>query len=66
MFSLGGDDVSWNSCKDLPVVEKPMSAISINCDNQTMIININSFEYNMKSTSNVKRRLNFLRKVKPT
>jgi hypothetical protein len=65
VFSLGGGDVSWKSCKktiltrsimeaeftaldtasveaewlrehlmDLPVVERPMPAISMNCDNQ--------------------------------
>jgi hypothetical protein len=27
---------------DLPVVEKPVPAISMNCDNQTVIIKINS------------------------
>jgi len=27
---------------DLPMVEKPIPAISMNCDNQTMIIKVNS------------------------
>jgi hypothetical protein len=71
-FSLGGDTVSWKSCKqtilmlstmeaeltalgttsveaewlrellmDLSVVEKPVPAISMNCDNHTVIIKIN-------------------------
>ena len=35
---------------DLSVVEKTMPAISMNCDNQTMIIKVNSSKDNMKST----------------
>jgi hypothetical protein len=42
---------------DLPVVEKPVPAISMNCDNQTMIINIKSSKDNMKSTRHIKRHL---------
>jgi hypothetical protein len=33
---------------DLSVVEKPVPAISMNCDNQTVIIKINSSKDNMK------------------
>ena len=43
---------------DLPVVEKPIPAISMNYDNQTMKIKVNSSRDNMKSTRHVKRRLN--------
>jgi hypothetical protein len=49
---------------DLPVVEKPILAISMNCDNQTMITRINSSRNNMKSTRDVKRRLKSVRKLK--
>jgi len=35
----------------LPVVENPIPAISMNCDNQTMITKVNSSRNNMKSTS---------------
>jgi hypothetical protein len=42
---------------DLPVVEKPMPAISVNCDNQTVIIKIKSSKDNMKLTRHIKRRL---------
>jgi hypothetical protein len=49
---------------DLPVVEKPISAISMNCDNQTMIIKVNSSRDNMKSTRHVKRQLKSVRKLK--
>ena len=40
---------------DLPVVEKLISAIFMNCDNQTMIIKVNSSKNKMKSTRNVKK-----------
>jgi hypothetical protein len=38
---------------DLPVVEKPIPAISMNCDNQTVITKVNSSRDNMKSTRHV-------------
>jgi hypothetical protein len=41
---------------DLPVVEKPVPTISMNCDNQTVIIKISSSKDNMKSTRHIKRR----------
>jgi hypothetical protein len=49
---------------DLPVVEKPIPAISMNCDNQTMITKVNCSRNNMKSTRHVKRRLKSVRKLK--
>jgi fructose-1,6-bisphosphatase/inositol monophosphatase family enzyme len=49
---------------DLPVVEKPILAISMNCDNQTVIIKVNSSRDNMKSTRHVKRRLKSVRKLR--
>ena len=42
---------------DLPVVEKTIPTISMNCNNQTMIIKVNSSRDNMKSTRHVKRWL---------
>ena len=47
---------------DLSVVEKPIPAISMNYDNQTVIIKVNSSRDNMKSTRHVKRRLKSIRK----
>ena len=35
---------------DLPIVEKPISVILINCDNQTVIVKVNSSTDNMKSS----------------
>jgi hypothetical protein len=49
---------------DLSVVEKPIPAISMNYDNQTVITKVNSFEDNMKSTRHVKRRLESVRKLR--
>jgi hypothetical protein len=49
---------------DLPVVEKPIPAISINCDNQTVITKINSSKDNVKSTRHIKRRLKSVRKLR--
>ena len=49
---------------DLPVVEKPIPAILMNCDNQTMIVKIKSSKDNLKSSRHVKRRLKYVRKLK--
>ena len=49
---------------DLPIVEKPKPAISMNCDNQTVITKVNSSKDNMKSTRHVKRRLKSVRKLR--
>ena len=49
---------------DLPVVEKPIPAISMNRDNQTVIIKVNSSKDNIKSTRHVKRRLKSIRKLR--
>jgi len=35
---------------DLPMVVKPIPAISMNCDNQTVITKVNSFKDNIKFT----------------
>ena len=49
---------------DLPVVEKPVPTILMNCDNQIVIVKVNSSKDNMKSSSHVKRRLKSVRKLK--
>ncbi len=49
---------------DLPVVEKPVLAILMNCDNQTVIAKVNSSKDNMKSSRHVKRRLKSVRKLR--
>ena len=49
---------------DLSVVDKPVPAILMNCDNQTVIIKVNSSKDNMKSSRHIKRRLAFVRKMR--
>jgi hypothetical protein len=49
---------------DLPVVEKPIPAISMNYDNQTVITKVNSSKDNMKSTRHVKRWIKSVRKLR--
>ena len=46
------------------MVEKPVLAISMNCDNQTVITKVNSSKDNMKSIRHVKRRLKTVRKLR--
>ena len=59
-------EVEWlrELLMNLPVVEKPILVISMNCDNHTIIIKVNSSRDNMKSTRHVKRRLKFVRKLR--
>ena len=61
-LDTAGSESEWlrDLLMDLPVVEKPIPTISINCDNQSMITK----EDNMKSTRHVKRRLKSVRKLR--
>ena len=49
---------------DFPVVEKPIPAISMNYDNQTVITKVKSSKDNMKSSRHVKRWLKSVRKLR--
>jgi hypothetical protein len=49
---------------DLPIVEKPLLAILMNCDNQTVIVKVDSSKDNMKSSRHIKRRLKSVRKMR--
>ena len=49
---------------DLPIVTKLIPAILMNCDNQTVIVKVNSSKDNMKSSRHVKRRLKSVRKLR--
>jgi hypothetical protein len=48
---------------DLPTIEKPTPTILMNCDNQMVIVKVNSSKDNMKSSRHVKRRLKSIRKL---
>lgn len=47
---------------DLPVVDKPVSAVLMNYDNQTVIAKAKSSKDNLKSTKHITRRLKSVRK----
>lgn len=47
---------------DLSVVDKPVPAVLMNCDNQTVIAKAKSSKNNMKSTKHIRRRLKSVRK----
>jgi hypothetical protein len=49
---------------DLPIVEKSLSTILMNYDNQTVVVKVDSSKDNMKSSRHIKRRLNFVRKMR--
>jgi hypothetical protein len=49
---------------DLPIVEKPLPAILMNCDNQTVIVKVDSSKNNMKSSRHIKRRLKSVNKMR--
>lgn len=49
---------------DLPVGEKPIPAILMYCDNQTVLIKVKSTKDNMKSSRHVKRPLKSVRSLR--
>ena len=65
-LDTAGSEVEWlhDLLMDLPVIEKAIPAIYMNCDNQTVITKINSSKDNMKSIRHVKRRLKSVRKLR--
>ena len=46
------------------MVEKPVPAILMNCDNQSVIVKVNSSKDNAKSSRHVKKRLKSIRKLR--
>jgi hypothetical protein len=49
---------------DLPMVEKLIPTILMNCDNETVITKVNNSKENMKSSRHIKRRLKSIRKLR--
>jgi hypothetical protein len=47
---------------NLPIIKKPLPAILMNYDNQTVIVKVDSSKDNMKSSRHIKRRLKFVKK----
>jgi hypothetical protein len=49
---------------NLPILEKPLPIILMNCDNQTVIVKVDSSKDNMNSSRHFKRRLKHVRKMR--
>jgi hypothetical protein len=49
---------------DLPIVVKPLPAIIMNCDNQTVIVKVDTSKDNIKSSRHIKSRLKSVRKMR--
>jgi hypothetical protein len=49
---------------DLPIVEKPLPATLMNCDNQMVILKVDSSKDNMKSLRHIKRQFKSVRKMR--
>jgi hypothetical protein len=49
---------------DLAIVEKPLPATLMNCDNQTVILKVDSSKDNMKSSRYIKRQFKSVRKIR--
>ena len=65
-LDTAGFEAEWlrDLLMNLPVVKKPIPAISMNCDNQTVITKVNSSKDNMKSTRHVNRRLKSVKNLR--
>jgi hypothetical protein len=49
---------------DLPIIKKLLPAILMNCDNQMVIVKVDSSKDNMKSSRHIKRWLRSVRKMR--
>ena len=49
---------------DLPLVDKPVPAILLNCDNQTVITKVKISKDNMKSNKHIRMGLKAVRKLR--
>jgi hypothetical protein len=49
---------------DLPIIEKPLPAILMNCDSQMVIVKVDSSKDNMKSSRHIKRWLKSVREMR--
>ena len=61
-----GVEAGWlrDLLMDLPVVEKPVPAILMNCDNQTVITKVKSSKDNMQSNKHIRMRLKSIRHLR--
>jgi hypothetical protein len=59
-------EVDWlrELLMSLPIVDKHLPIMLMNCDNQTVIVKVDSSKDNMKSSRHIKRRLKSIRKMR--
>ena len=65
-LDTSGVEAGWlrDLLMDLPFVDKPVQAILMNCDSQTVITKVKSSKDNMKSTKHIRMRLKAVRKLR--
>ena len=65
-LDTSGVEAGWlqNLLMDLHVVEKPVPAILMNCDNQTVITKVKSSKDNMQSNKHIRMRLKAVRHLR--
>jgi hypothetical protein len=65
-LDTSGVEAGWlrDLLMDLPVVEKPVPAILMNCDNQTVIVKVKSSKDNMQSNKHIRMRLKAVRHLR--
>ena len=61
-----GVEAEWlqDLLMDLPVVEKPVPAILMNCDNQTVIVKVKSSKDDTQSSKHIRMRLKAVRNLR--
>ena len=61
-----GVEAEWlrDLLMDLPVVEKPVPAILMNCDNQTVIVKVKSSKDDTQSNKHIRMRLKVIRHLR--
>jgi hypothetical protein len=59
-------EVDWlhEFLMDLPIVKKSLSTILMNCNNQIVIVKVDSLKDDMKSSRHIKRQLKSVRKMR--
>ena len=65
-LDTSGVEAGWlrDLLMDLPVVEKPVPAILMNCDNQTVIVKVKSSKHNQQSNKHIKMGLKAVRHLR--
>ena len=60
-----GMEAEWlkGLMSDLPIIKKPLLAISVHCDSMTIIAKIKSSKYNQKQSRHIQVRLKFVREL---